>query len=85
MSDTNASSGVSAERLKFLIQRIERVETDRAGLSEDLKQIYIEAKSAGFDTKIIRKIISLRKIEIEKRREESELLALYAAALGMEE
>ena len=85
MSSEQASTGVSAERLKTFIQRIERVEADRAGLSEDLRQIYIEAKSAGFDTKIIRKIISLRRIEIEKRREQNELLALYAAALGMEE
>jgi uncharacterized protein (UPF0335 family) len=76
---------VSAERLKSFIQRIEKVEEDKAAVSEDLKEIYSEAKGAGFDTKIIRKIVTLRRLEIEKRREEQELLAMYMSAVGMEE
>ena len=79
------SNAVSAERLKSFIKRIEKVEEDRAAVAEDLKEIYSEAKSAGFDTTIIRKIVVLRKKELEKRREEQELLELYMSADGMEE
>ena len=78
------SGEVSAERLRSFVKRIEKVEEEKAAASEDLKEIYGEAKSAGFDTRIIRKIISLRRIEIEKRREEEELLELYKSALGMD-
>ena len=66
------SNAVSAERLRSFIKRIEKVEEDRATVAEDLKEIYSEAKSAGFDTTIIRKIVVLRKKELEKRREEQE-------------
>jgi uncharacterized protein (UPF0335 family) len=78
------SNAVSAERLRSFIKRIEKVEEDRAAVAEDLKEIYSEAKSAGCDTAIIRKIIALRKKELEKRREEQELLELYMSAVGME-
>jgi uncharacterized protein (UPF0335 family) len=78
------NSGISADRLKSFVKRIEKIEEDKAAVGEDLKEVYSEAKSAGFDTKIIRKFIALRKIEIEKRREAGELLDLYAAALQME-
>jgi uncharacterized protein (UPF0335 family) len=80
-----SNTGVSAERLKVFIQRIEKAEDDKAAVAEDLKEICSEAKSAGFDTKIIRKIVTLRKKEIEKRREEEEVLELYMSALGMNE
>jgi uncharacterized protein (UPF0335 family) len=79
------STGVSAERLRTFVKRIEKVEEDKAAVAEDLKEIYGEAKSAGFDTKIIRKIITLRRLEIEKRREQEELLELYKSALGMDD
>ena len=79
------SNAVSAERLKSFIKRIGKVEEDKAAVAEDLKEIYSEAKSAGFDTTIIRKIIVLRKKELEKRREEQELLELYMSAVGMED
>lgn len=79
------SNAVSAERLKSFIKRIGKVEEDKAAVAEDLKEIYSEAKSAGFDTAIIRKIIVLRKKELEKRREEQELLELYMSAVGMED
>ncbi|MGE3623373.1 MAG: DUF2312 domain-containing protein, partial [Bdellovibrionales bacterium] len=65
--ESQDTGGVSGERLRSFIKRIEKVEEDKAAMSEDLKEIYSEAKSAGFDTKIIRKIISLRKLEVEKR------------------
>jgi uncharacterized protein (UPF0335 family) len=79
-----SSSGISADRLRSLIKRIEKLEEDKAGVGEDLKEVYAEAKGTGFDTKIIRQIVRLRKIELEKRREQSELLDLYMSAIGME-
>ena len=79
------SSGISGERLRSFIQRIEKLEEDKAAVGEDLKEVYAEAKGVGFDTKIIRQIVRLRKIEVEKRRESEELLDLYKAAIGMEE
>ena len=78
------SGGLSGERLRSFIQRIERLEEDKAAIGEDLKEIFAECKGVGFDTKIIRQIVRMRKIEIEKRRENEELLSLYCAAIGME-
>ena len=79
------SGEISSERLKSFIKRIEKLEEDKAAVGEDLKEVYAEAKGTGFDTKIIRKIVSMRKIELEKRREMDELLELYKSALGMDE
>ena len=78
------SSGISADRLRSIIKRIEKLEEDKAGISDDIKEVYAEAKGTGFDVKIIRQIVRLRKVELEKRREESELLDLYMSAIGME-
>jgi uncharacterized protein (UPF0335 family) len=78
------SGGVSGERLRSFIQRIEKLEEDKAAVSEDLKEVYAEAKGVGFDTKIIRQVIRARKVEPEKRREQYELFELYASAIGME-
>ncbi|HIJ37571.1 MAG TPA: DUF2312 domain-containing protein [Rhodospirillaceae bacterium] len=76
--------GIAAEALKQYVERIERLEEEKKALSEDLKQVYAEAKSTGFDIKILRKIISIRRIEAHDRREQDELIALYKTALGME-
>ena len=84
MAATETSGEISAERLKSFIKRIEKLEEDKAAVSEDLKEVYAEAKGTGFDVKIIRKIVRLRKIELDKRREEDELLDLYKNAIGME-
>lgn len=97
MTDTNVASfpqnedaaekdvgGVSGQRLKSYIERVERLEEEKAGLAEDIKDIYAEAKAFGFDTKTIRKLVKLRKMDVEKRREEDELLELYKAAIGLE-
>ena len=65
--------------------RMLQLEEDKAAVGEDLKEVYAEAKGVGFDTKIIRQLIRLRKQEVEKRRETEELLELYKAAIGMEE
>lgn len=76
--------GVAGARLKAYIERIERLEEEKSGIAEDIKDIYAEAKGVGFDTKTIRKIIGLRKVDHEKRREADELLDLYKSAIGME-
>jgi uncharacterized protein (UPF0335 family) len=81
----DASGQVSAARLKAFIERIEKLEEDKAAVSEDLKEVYAEAKGTGYDTKTMRKIVSLRKMDVEKRREADELLELYKSALGMQE
>lgn len=75
--------GVSGAKLKAFIERIERVEAEKAALADDIRDIYSEAKAFGFDAKVMRKLIRLRKQDTEKRREEEELLDLYKAALGM--
>lgn len=76
--------GVAGKRLLSFIDRIERLESEKAEMAEDIKEIYAELKSVGFETKIVKKIIRLRKIEVDKRREEDELLELYKSAIGME-
>ena len=79
------NSGVSGERLRSFIQRIERLEEDKAAISEDLKEVYAEAKGVGFDTKIVRLIMREKKMDIKKRRERDELLSLYKSAIGMDD
>lgn len=76
---------VSGQKLKSFIGRIERLEEEKKSLAEDIKDIYSESKGTGFDPKIIRKIVSLRKKSLEARREEQELLDLYTSAIGMSE
>ena len=75
--------GVAGKRLLSFIERVERLEEEKAELAEDIKEVHAEAKAVGFDSKAIRKIVRLRKMEPEKRREEDEILDLYKAAIGM--
>lgn len=75
--------GVAGDRLRSFIERIERLEEEKAALMEDIKEVYAEAKGVGFDAKTMRKIVSLRKMDHEKRREAEEILDLYKAAIGM--
>jgi uncharacterized protein (UPF0335 family) len=86
-SDTSEAQdvgGVAGARLKSFIERVEHLEEEKAAIAEDIKDIYAEAKGTGFDTKTIRKIIALRKVDTEKRREADEMLDLYKSAIGME-
>lgn len=76
--------GVAGDQLRSLVERIERLEDEKKTLMADIKDVYAEAKGHGFDTKILRKIVALRKKEDHERREEEELLAVYQAALGMD-
>jgi uncharacterized protein (UPF0335 family) len=75
--------GATAQgKLKSLVERIERLEEDRAAVANDLKEVYAEAKGEGFDTKIIRKVVRLRKADAAKRSEEEALIELYITAIG---
>lgn len=74
---------VAADQLRLFIERIERLEEEKKGISDDIKDVYLEAKSTGFDAKTMRKIVSLRKKEKHVRDEEDALLETYRAALGL--
>ncbi|MGE0212539.1 MAG: DUF2312 domain-containing protein [Parvibaculaceae bacterium] len=69
-------------QLKSLVQRIERLEEEKKALAGDIKEVYAEAKSQGFDTKILRKVITIRKKDANERAEEETLIDLYLGALG---
>jgi uncharacterized protein (UPF0335 family) len=75
--------GVAGKRLTSFIERVERLEEEKAGLADDIKDVYAEAKGVGFDVVTVRRIIKLRKMDPEKRREQDELLELYMSAVGM--
>ena len=86
MADDSASietlNGTAQGQLKSLVERIERLEEDKAAVQTDLKEVYAEAKGNGFDTKIIRKVIRLRKQDKAKVQEEDALVDLYLSAIG---
>ncbi len=74
---------VNAGHLRSFIERIEKLEEEKKAIADDIKDIYAEAKGNGFDVKIMRKIVSIRKQDRDKRQEEEEILGLYLAALGI--
>ena len=75
--------GVSSAQLKSFIERIERLEEEKAAIAEQIREVFGEAKGMGFDIKIIRQVIKIRKMETQERLEQEELLDLYLSALGM--
>ena len=79
---TDATS-VAADQLKSIIERIERLEEDKKAIADDIKEVYGEAKANGFDTGILRKIITIRKKPAAERAEEDAIMELYLQALGM--
>jgi len=79
----NRANTVAGERLKSFIERIEKLNEERADLGADIREVFSEAKGAGFDTKIMRQVIRLRKMEPAERAEMSEMLDIYCQALGM--
>nr|WP_298797007.1 DUF2312 domain-containing protein [uncultured Acetobacter sp.] len=81
--DDAAVGGIAADRLRSIIERVERLEEERKALAGDIKDIFTEAKSAGFDVKVIRQIIRLRKQEPSEVEEQETLLDIYRRALGM--
>ena len=75
--------GIAGERLKSFIERIERLEEEKKALAEDIKEVYAEAKGVGFDTKIMRQVIKIRKMDQNDMDEQEALLDIYKRALGM--
>ena len=76
--------GVAGDRLRTIIERVERLEDEKKALADDIREIYSEAKAAGFDAKIIRQIVRLRKMNTNERNEMEQVLDVYKRALGME-
>lgn len=81
--ETVSTTSVAAGQLRALIERIERLEEEKKEVAEQIKEVYAEAKANGFDTRTLRKVVSLRKKPTEERQEEEALLDLYLSALGM--
>jgi uncharacterized protein (UPF0335 family) len=83
-SDVFKESGTVASRqLKSFVERIERLEEEKKGIADDIRDVFAEAKGQGFDTKVMRQVIRLRKKDVAERQEEEALLDLYLHALGM--
>ena len=77
--------GVAQDQLRAIIERIERMEEEKAAISEDIKEIYAEAKGNGFDVKVLRQIVRIRKQDHAERMEQEAILELYMTALGMQQ
>ena len=76
-------SDVAADQLRLFIERIERLEEEKKGMSDDIKDVYLEAKGQGYDAKTMRSIVRLRKMEKNDRDEQDALLETYRASLGL--
>ncbi len=77
--------GIAADRLRSFLERVERLEDEKAALTADVREVYAEAKAVGFDTKIMRQVLKLRKMDLADRQEQAHLLELYKRAVGIEE
>jgi uncharacterized protein (UPF0335 family) len=82
MSEAEVVEVTAMTRLKSIIERVERLEEDKAAIMGDIKEVYAEAKGEGFDVKVLRKIVKLRAQDKARRQEEEALLELYVAAIG---
>jgi uncharacterized protein (UPF0335 family) len=80
---TVSSDSVAQDQIRAFIERIERMEEEKKAIADDIKEIYAEAKGNGFDTKVLRQIVRIRKQDHAERMEQEALLELYMAALGM--
>ena len=79
-----SEGGIAADQLRLLIERIERLEEEKKGISDDVKDVFLEAKATGYDPKIMRQILRLRKMQPHDRQEQEAILQTYLSALGME-
>lgn len=79
-----STDNVAADQLRLLIERIERLEEEKKGLSDDIKDVYLEGKATGYDPKIMRQIVRLRKMQPHDRQEMEAILQTYLSALGMD-
>lgn len=75
--------GISAQRLKSFVERVERLEEEKAALAGDIREVYAEAKGAGFDVKVLRQVVRLRKLDKADRQQQEALLETYLRALDM--
>ncbi|GBU17262.1 MULTISPECIES: DUF2312 domain-containing protein [Methylobacterium] len=82
-ADISGAGGVAAEELRQFIERLERLEEEKAAIAGDIKDVFAEAKGRGFDTKAVREILRLRKQDFSERQEAEAILELYMQALGM--
>jgi len=82
--EVTGTEHVNAGHLRAFIERIEKLEEEKKAISDDIKEVYGEAKGTGFDIKIIRAIVRIRKMDRDQRREQEEILSLYLSALGLE-
>ncbi len=82
-AQTAESATIAVGQLRSFIERIERLEEEKAALAEDIREVYAEAKGNGFDTKTMRQVIKIRKMESADRQEQEALLSLYLEALGL--
>ena len=71
------------DRLRLLIERVERLEEEKKGIADDIRDVYSEAKAVGYDAKIMRQVVRIRKMSADDRREQEAILELYMAALGI--
>ena len=83
MAKAAKAGGLAAEQLQQIVMRIERLEEEKATIAGDIKEVFAEAKGAGFDTKILRQVLRLRKLDKADLQEQEALLDLYMQALGM--
>ena len=83
MTQAGVSGGVAAGQIKSIIERVERLEEEKAALAADIREIYSEAKSNGYDAKVLRQIVRIRKQDSAERQEQEAILDLYMHALGM--
>ena len=79
-----SEGNVAADQLRLFIERIERLEEEKKGIADDIKDVYAESKSNGYDVKIMRQIVRLRKMPVHDRQEMEAILETYKAALGIE-
>jgi uncharacterized protein (UPF0335 family) len=83
VSKKTKAGPISADRLKSFVERIEKLEEERKAISDDMRDVYSEAKGVGYDVKTMRKVVSLRKLDAAERSEQETLLDTYKHALGM--
>ena len=84
MADTVSTDSVAQDQLKAFVERIERMEEEKKAIADDIREIYAEAKGNGFDIKVLRQVVKIRKQDHSERMEQEAILDLYLAALGMQ-
>lgn len=84
MSEQGHNSQATDDRLRLLVERVERLEEEKKGIADDIRDVYAEAKAVGYDTKIMREVIRLRKMRPDDRAERDAILDTYRCALGID-